>query len=191
MMIRRYVRTSTHDVITMLKSRRQPIPTSLQRRIVSILRASYIVYVVYYFVNYMSVCPSSYRRSLSPPLARPSFCNLPAARGQCKRDKRKWFYNKETSACETFIYAGWFGNMNCFSSKRACRRICRANRRYCSPHTSAIYCKSGFHHDQLVTILVTFASECVEINSKHCLSNGLLLRKTFCLYSYANVLPRI
>ena len=130
----------------------------------------------------MSVPLPTASLSLSPPLGRPSFCKLSAERGHYESDELRWFYNKTTGACETFIYAGMRGNRNRFSSKRACQRKCRANQRYCSPHISAMYSKYGFYDDQHLTILVTFASEYVEVYSTHCHSNGLLLRtKCVCI----------
>ena len=55
----------------------------------------------------------------------PSICDLPKAAGPCRGAIPRFFYNKETGECESFLYGGCSGNENNFESKEECERQCK------------------------------------------------------------------
>ena len=50
---------------------------------------------------------------------------MPSEQGDCKAQKKRFFYNAETGDCEHFVYGGCPGNGNRFISLDACRRVCK------------------------------------------------------------------
>uniref|UniRef100_A0A8W8NJX2 Uncharacterized protein n=2 Tax=Magallana gigas TaxID=29159 RepID=A0A8W8NJX2_MAGGI len=51
-------------------------------------------------------------------------CNLPKKVGRCRAAFRRWWYNRRTKQCETFIYGGCGGNKNNFETRDKCERQC-------------------------------------------------------------------
>ncbi|HWA73553.1 MAG TPA: BPTI/Kunitz domain-containing protein [Polyangiaceae bacterium] len=51
-------------------------------------------------------------------------CDLPQAAGNCDAYFPKYWYNKNTGQCESFIYGGCGGNENRFDTLEACRSAC-------------------------------------------------------------------
>ncbi|CDW57127.1 Kunitz BPTI domain containing protein [Trichuris trichiura] len=51
-------------------------------------------------------------------------CELPAKKGPCRAAFTKYYYNKDTKQCETFIYGGCKGNANNFETKAECESRC-------------------------------------------------------------------
>ena len=51
-------------------------------------------------------------------------CFLPADSGFGPSNQEKWFYNKDTRQCETFVYHGLGGNANRYSSRAECQESC-------------------------------------------------------------------
>lgn len=57
-----------------------------------------------------------------------SVCNLPKSEGQFTQSHTvfvRWYYNKNKSNCEKFLYYGNAGNGNNFLSQVECQRSCR------------------------------------------------------------------
>ena len=54
----------------------------------------------------------------------PSICDLPKDPGPCEHFSYRYFFNKETGQCESFLYGGCQGNENNFSTKRECQEHC-------------------------------------------------------------------
>ncbi|XP_078077892.1 kunitz-type U19-barytoxin-Tl1a [Mustelus asterias] len=53
-------------------------------------------------------------------------CNLQKERGDCAVNILKWYYDKDTGNCETFLFSGCHGNGNQFETKKTCRSLCAA-----------------------------------------------------------------
>lgn len=53
-----------------------------------------------------------------------SVCDLPADRGKCKGKFDKWYFEKATGTCVTFIYGGCQGNRNRFNNQHDCEAKC-------------------------------------------------------------------
>lgn len=52
-------------------------------------------------------------------------CSLPKDSGYCLAYFPHWFYNKENSTCQLFIYGGCQGNNNNFQSQSLCQKVCQ------------------------------------------------------------------
>ncbi|CAO2577773.1 Eppin [Lemmus lemmus] len=52
-------------------------------------------------------------------------CSLPKDSGYCMAYFPRWFYNKENSTCQLFIYGGCQGNNNNFQSQSLCQNVCQ------------------------------------------------------------------
>ena len=65
-------------------------------------------------------------------------CTMFKDSGPCRRSQIQYFYNKETSRCESFIYGGCRGNRNRFESLRECQN-------FCAPTVTSV---KGEHCDQ-------------------------------------------
>uniref|UniRef100_A0A3Q3WK23 BPTI/Kunitz inhibitor domain-containing protein n=1 Tax=Mola mola TaxID=94237 RepID=A0A3Q3WK23_MOLML len=44
--------------------------------------------------------------------------------GPCKAAFQHWYYNRETTSCQPFIYGGCSGNKNNYVSKESCTAAC-------------------------------------------------------------------
>jgi len=55
-----------------------------------------------------------------------SACQLASESGMCLAHIPRWFFDKESGECRTFIYGGCGGNANRFGSKARCESICKA-----------------------------------------------------------------
>ena len=51
-------------------------------------------------------------------------CQLPVVKGACDGYYPSWYYNRERSRCEQFIYGGCLGNGNRFSTAEECQETC-------------------------------------------------------------------
>ncbi|KAG5669430.1 hypothetical protein PVAND_017317 [Polypedilum vanderplanki] len=51
-------------------------------------------------------------------------CFLEPQAGRCRGSKTRWYYNKDTKICDTFIYGGCGGNANNFETLQACEQAC-------------------------------------------------------------------
>jgi len=51
-------------------------------------------------------------------------CTLPAERGICVGDIKRYFYNSDTKTCELFQYGGCLGNENNFFTLHDCEQAC-------------------------------------------------------------------
>ncbi|KFD55348.1 hypothetical protein M514_03688 [Trichuris suis] len=51
-------------------------------------------------------------------------CNQKMDPGPCRGLFRKWYFNRDTKKCETFVYGGCQGNMNQFNKESECKRKC-------------------------------------------------------------------
>jgi hypothetical protein len=51
-------------------------------------------------------------------------CFEPVEAGPCDGDVAAYFYDKETSACQAFIYGGCEGNANRYETEEQCERLC-------------------------------------------------------------------
>ncbi|KAM7288500.1 boophilin-H2 [Ixodes scapularis] len=52
-------------------------------------------------------------------------CKVPAEVGPCAAGMRRWFFNANTGACETFLYSGCGGNDNNYESQEECEFVCQ------------------------------------------------------------------
>lgn len=55
----------------------------------------------------------------------PSFCRMPAGRGNCNSTEKRFYYQYTTGKCLSFNYSGCGGNKNNFSTKRSCIMVCK------------------------------------------------------------------
>ncbi|XP_051838868.1 kunitz-like toxin PcKuz2 [Antechinus flavipes] len=63
--------------------------------------------------------------TLCPELkATTGLCKMQEDQGFCRGYFLRWFFNKDTKKCETFIYGGCGGNRNNFYSKIQCIGKC-------------------------------------------------------------------
>ena len=53
-----------------------------------------------------------------------NICALPAERGICNGNIKRYFYNSATKICELFEYGGCFGNENNFFTLHDCEKAC-------------------------------------------------------------------
>ena len=51
-------------------------------------------------------------------------CSLPPDKGPCEAHMKRYFFNKDTCACEEFYYGGCKGNGNNFDLMEDCRKTC-------------------------------------------------------------------
>jgi hypothetical protein len=51
-------------------------------------------------------------------------CNLPKNKGTCKKNIKRFFFNKHTCKCEPFVYGGCGGNENRHDTREECEAIC-------------------------------------------------------------------
>ncbi|XP_076591980.1 kunitz-type protease inhibitor 2 [Chaetodon auriga] len=51
-------------------------------------------------------------------------CGAEPLVGPCRAAFRRWYYNTETSSCQSFIYGGCKGNNNNYDSKESCMAAC-------------------------------------------------------------------
>merc|ERR1712142_501637 len=56
---------------------------------------------------------------------RPTFCSLLPEIGPCSLEKKRYFYNASSKACEKFLYGGCKGNENRFYDLKGCEEICK------------------------------------------------------------------
>ena len=59
-------------------------------------------------------------------VGRPALCNLNKESGDCFAAFPMFFFNKDSSLCEKFIYGGCGGNENRFWKKKDCEKTCLA-----------------------------------------------------------------
>ena len=52
-------------------------------------------------------------------------CQLPSDAGPCEAAMEQWYFNKDSQACERFMYGGCKGNANRFATEGACKAKCR------------------------------------------------------------------
>ncbi|XP_077175549.1 tissue factor pathway inhibitor [Paroedura picta] len=55
----------------------------------------------------------------------PSFCRTPMDRGLCRANEKRFFYSHATGKCHPFSYSGCGGNVNNFTSRKSCLRMCK------------------------------------------------------------------
>ncbi len=51
-------------------------------------------------------------------------CKLPADRGFCRDQKKRYFYDSQTKTCKTFVWGGCQGNANNFATEEQCLSAC-------------------------------------------------------------------
>jgi len=54
-----------------------------------------------------------------------SKCFSPADIGPCKGNFLRWYYDPDSSGCQTFLYGGCRGNANRYATEEDCMRACR------------------------------------------------------------------
>lgn len=54
------------------------------------------------------------------------FCKTPADPGNCSAKEKRFFYDPSRDRCMPFRYTGCGGNENNFTSRKVCRKVCRA-----------------------------------------------------------------
>lgn len=54
-------------------------------------------------------------------------CALPKLPGICMAYFPRWFFNRKTKKCESFIYGGCNGNANNFNTEGECNKSCSGN----------------------------------------------------------------
>uniref|UniRef100_T1JEZ8 Uncharacterized protein n=1 Tax=Strigamia maritima TaxID=126957 RepID=T1JEZ8_STRMM len=54
-------------------------------------------------------------------------CSLPRRAGSCEALLERWFYNSDTSRCESFVFGGCGGNLNNFITRDDCEKSCVVN----------------------------------------------------------------
>ncbi|XP_029461834.1 tissue factor pathway inhibitor isoform X2 [Rhinatrema bivittatum] len=55
----------------------------------------------------------------------PSYCQIPADRGNCSSTERRFYFQHSTGKCLAFNYSGCGGNKNKFYTKRSCIMVCK------------------------------------------------------------------
>ena len=55
-----------------------------------------------------------------------SRCSLPMAVGPCRQARPRWYHDKASGTCLSFLYGGCRGNENNFATKGDCKRTCIA-----------------------------------------------------------------
>lgn len=60
--------------------------------------------------------------------AAPSACLQEKETGSCKAYFTRYYFNKETGNCESFIYGGCRGNSNNFNTLEDCEAVCKGTK---------------------------------------------------------------
>lgn len=53
-----------------------------------------------------------------------AICSAPPDAGPCNQDVTAYYYDKDMSTCQAFIYGGCEGNSNRFQTEEQCERLC-------------------------------------------------------------------
>lgn len=79
-------------------------------------------------------------------LSREEMCSLEVRPGNCRSTKMgRWYYNKKSRTCESFLYSGCGGNANSFETEQECLGTCGdicfqpKYRGYCYAHTTRYF----------------------------------------------------
>ena len=57
-------------------------------------------------------------------------CGLSRKIGPCRASSKRFFYNKESGECESFLYGGCEANANNFKKKETCETRCKIQSKY-------------------------------------------------------------
>ena len=57
-------------------------------------------------------------------------CGLSRKIGPCRASSKRFFYNKESGECESFLYGGCEANANNFKKKETCETRCKLQSKY-------------------------------------------------------------
>ncbi|KFD45427.1 hypothetical protein M514_13698 [Trichuris suis] len=89
-------------------------------------------------------------------------CDLPADAGPCKASIPRYYYNKNSKKCDTFVYGGCHGNENNFGSLEECQAKCAEQKKQenpCMLPADSGPCKASFtkyYYDWDLKKCVTF-----------------------------------
>ncbi|XP_023705293.1 papilin isoform X5 [Cryptotermes secundus] len=71
-----------------------------------------------------ALVPDTLILTTQAPLFITDICSTPVDTGPCQEEHAAWYYDRNTGACQAFIYGGCGGNANRFESEEQCERHC-------------------------------------------------------------------
>lgn len=72
------------------------------------------------------VPPQQPERPTTPLVRSADACTMEKVEGKCKGQRPRFFFNSESSKCESFVYTGCGGNLNNFASLHDCQMLCES-----------------------------------------------------------------
>jgi len=76
-----------------------------------------------------AICPvdvAEPQERITPSILSAGICSQDKLTGPCKGTLLRYFFNKESKKCESFLYGGCDGNQNNFRSEHECNTVCSA-----------------------------------------------------------------
>lgn len=95
-------------------------------------------------------------------------CGAEPEVGPCRASFQRWYHDRKTGSCQSFIYGGCNGNKNNFDSKESCVAACTGER-----HT----CRFLYKWDAHLCVRVRQSSSC---SLSSCSLGASLLQEIWC-----------
>ena len=80
--------------------------------------------------NCNAECQPKVMKLVKPTGTLDPICGLSRKIGPCRASSKRFFYNKESGECESFLYGGCEANANNFKKKETCETRCKLQSKY-------------------------------------------------------------